>query len=317
LTVRSRIALAMLAAAGCDDFFYVCPTADPAKLAAMPATLSETGLYADIETGQISPDAREYQPRFELWSDAATKQRWIAVPEGARIDTTDPDSWVFPAGTRVFKEFSFAGIRVETRLLEKLGPGEADWGAVSYRWRADGSDADSVANGAVDPAGTGHDIPGAGECAGCHGGRRSFVLGYSAIQLGPDQLDPELLTEVPGGDLAIPGDPGEVAALGYLHANCGNCHNQERPGEGLAPCMNPDNELDFWLRVDRLGSPEQTPTYETAIGFKVTPGDPDGSRLIERVSSRDLFFRMPPLGSDRVDRDAVDMLRRWIAGLEP
>jgi hypothetical protein len=81
--------------------------------------------------------------------------------------------------------------------------------------------------------------------------------------------------------------------------------------------MNPDNELDFWLRVDRLGSPEQTPTYETAIGFKVTPGDPDGSRLIERVSSRDLFFRMPPLGSDRVDRDAVDMLRRWIAGLEP
>lgn len=302
----------MIAASGCDDFFHVCPTADPALVDSLPERLSEAGLYRDIATGELAAGVRPYEPRFELWSDGAEKQRWIAVPEGARIDSSDTDAWELPAGTRLFKEFSIGGVKLETRLLARLANGR--WAAVSYRWRQDGSDADAAVLGALDTGGTGHDIPAAGECAGCHGGRASFVLGYSAIQLAPDQLDPELLSDMPG-DLTIPGEPEVVAALGYFHANCGHCHNADSPRP--KPCMDPNNALDFWLRSDRLESPEQTPTYQSAVGTVITPGDPGSSFLIERITSRELFFRMPPLGTERVDREAVAMLSRWIEGLAP
>jgi hypothetical protein len=71
--------------------------------------------------------------------------------------------------------------------------------------------------------------------------------------------------------------------------------------------MDPDNPLDFWLRADRLGSPGETPTYQSAAGF--------GDRVLDRITTRDLFYRMPPLGSEEVDREAVELLRRWLPEL--
>lgn len=39
---------------------------------------------------------------------------------------------------------------------------------------------------------TSSDVPAAGECGGCHGGRRSFALGVSAVQLAHDAPAGEL-----------------------------------------------------------------------------------------------------------------------------
>jgi hypothetical protein len=46
-------------------------------------------------------------------------------------------------------------------------------------------------------------------------------------------------TNPDGAALAIPGNATEQAALGYLHANCSNCHN-DSPGAMLItpPLMN-------------------------------------------------------------------------------
>ena len=313
-------------ASGCDDFFYVCPVADEAALAALPDRLSDTGLYTDIDQDELSPGVMVYRPQFELWSDGAVKRRFLKLPPGTQIDTSDMDVWRFPAGTKLWKEFSRDGIRVETRILDKTGPGDTGWASLAYVWNDEGTDALAAPAGFVDARGTPHNVPGAGECVGCHGGRKSFVLGASAVQLSFDaepgdvdlsELDAQgLLSDSPGDVFAVPGDQTERAALGYLHANCGHCHNQDRPSADVAPCMDPENELDFWLRVGALSSPEATPTYQSAIGDKIEPGNPDGSAVIERVSSRRLFFRMPPLGSEQVDRDAVTVLRRWIEELE-
>lgn len=315
------MAMALLVAAGCHDvldgaFPYVCPPSTPTD--ALPERLSETGLYADLASDAIAPGVVSYRPRFALWSDGAEKRRWLALPAGMQIDAADPDDWAFPDGTRVWKEFTRDGTRVETRLLAKVGD---EWLAQAYLWLDDESDAIAAPAGYVDARGTEHDVPAAGECSGCHGGRSSFVLGISAVQLGYDAPAGELdladlvaanaLTTPMPSEIAVPGDDDARASLGYLHANCGHCHNSASPDR---PCLAP-GVYDFWLRTDGLASVESTATYTSAVDDAIEPGDPDGSKLIRRMSRRSIPGRMPPLGSRIVDDEALATLRRWIARL--
>src|SRR5262245_24590879 len=58
---------------------------------AFPQKLSETGLYTDFKSRTIDPRYLTFVPRYELWSDGAGKSRWMYLPEGTQIDTTDPD----------------------------------------------------------------------------------------------------------------------------------------------------------------------------------------------------------------------------------
>ena len=69
------------------------------------------------------PRAAALQAGLELWSDGAAKQRWIAIPPGTKIDTSNIDEWVFPNGTKAWKEFRLDGKRIETRLYEKGASG--------------------------------------------------------------------------------------------------------------------------------------------------------------------------------------------------
>src|SRR5437588_3047152 len=83
------------------------PDADPL------ATLMGTGLCADKACLQINPGISAYTPQFALWADTATKRRWIYLPPGAQIDTSNMDYWVFPMGTKIWKEFTRDGVRIE------------------------------------------------------------------------------------------------------------------------------------------------------------------------------------------------------------
>src|SRR5262249_55508478 len=82
-----------------------------------PRFLSETGLFADVKTGTLGKGVRAFQPKYVLWSDGATKRRWLYLPDGGTIDTSDMDYWTYPVGTTAWKEFTRDGVRVETRML--------------------------------------------------------------------------------------------------------------------------------------------------------------------------------------------------------
>ena len=88
----------------------------------LPPMLSATGLYVDGSTDELAPGVHPYEPRYVLWSDGADKQRYLFIPEGSQIDTADMDEWRFPVGTKVWKEFSRDGKRLETRLFWKTEP---------------------------------------------------------------------------------------------------------------------------------------------------------------------------------------------------
>src|SRR5687767_4053533 len=75
--------------------------ADPAPL---PPRLADTGLYVP-GTLRVRADNQPFSPQYALWSDGASKRRWIHLPAGAFIDASRPDAWEFPAGTKLWKEF--------------------------------------------------------------------------------------------------------------------------------------------------------------------------------------------------------------------
>ena len=322
----TALAIAIFAVACTDG---ASPASVTAPAAAPPEHLRDTGLDAD----GVLP----FSPQYPLWTDGATKRRWIWLPPGTSIDASDPDAWVFPAGTKLWKEFAFDRA-VETRLAERLPDGT--WRYAAYLWSADGTDAVLAPRGASVDLGGGrrHDVPAAGDCLLCHDTSTTPVLGFSALQLSPDRDPgaPHAETPPPGAvDLAslaasgrLLGMPAallatppriaartstERAALGYLHGNCGACH--DTTGE-LA-------ELAMDLRHDPIAttvgkaSRAPLPADPTAPRVRITAGDPTGSVLLGRMGSREPAHQMPPLGTRVVDDEALVLVGRWIAELEP
>jgi hypothetical protein len=306
---------------GRDLAFYAGPAED---------RLSQTGLYANIARRAMAPAVRPFAPQFELWSDGATKRRFIFLPEGSRIDTRNPDRWNFPAGTRLWKEFARDGVVVETRMLLKTGPEPGDWDMAVYLWRADGSDADKLAFARPDANGTAHDVPGPRMCVQCHGaGAQSRPLGFSAVQLPWSHATLTSITSLgaagrlsdpPAQPLRIPGPAEARAALGYLHSNCGSCHYE---GSGAVPARVP---LRLALRAGALGSLRDTyaamhaidrPPVVAGLGTQVyvSPGNPAASLMWRRMGVRHDPWQMPPIATEEVDRRGSAIVGRWINGL--
>jgi hypothetical protein len=294
-----------------------------------PPSLRATGLYAG-DGEDLAEGVQAFTPRFELYSDGAEKRRWVYLPPGTQIDTSDPDYWDFPVGAKLWKEFRRDGVRVETRYLEKRSNG-GFW-RIAYQWNEEQTDAFPVPDGVENASGTPHDIPSRDACRDCHGRTDGEVLGFSAIQLGydaPESLDlgelvsAGLLTDELTTELVLPGSEADRQALGYLHVNCGTCHNPTSSVQARA-------SLDLRLRLGTLGSLEETPVATTAFGVDISvsdgtepggatqlivPGDAEASAVFLRMNSRGELYSMPPLGTEIIDDDGVGMLRDWIDNL--
>ena len=173
--------------------------AAPGAAAQAPDQLAETGLYADFAARAIDPANLPFSPQYPLWTDGAAKRRWIRIPAGTTIDASDPDAWVFPAGTRLWKEFALGGRPVETRYMERLADGS--WLYATYQWSADGSEARraperGVRRVAESAPGVPYDLPGVWDCRSCHEGSPSRVLGFLDGMVAEDFLSREHLAHL-------------------------------------------------------------------------------------------------------------------------
>jgi hypothetical protein len=323
------------------------PASVPGPLAEqLPARLSETGLYLPGSL-TVDPRNRAFSPQYPLWTDGARKARWIRLPAGSRIVATDADSWEFPVGTRLWKEFAFEGRRVETRMLWRSTA--AGWTYASYIWNEAQTEATlAPADGQPDVVavapGKRHSVPSRQDCRACHENGGASVLGFSALQLSPDRdpgaphgeaLQPDMLTlrtlldehliDAAPGLFAraprIPGDDRTRAVLGYLSANCGHCHNPQSTAATVrfalrmpayaSPAHVADMIDGLVGRITKWDLPHSVPGTTSAI----KPGAPDLSSLLVRMRSRRPSSQMPPLGTTVADRDAIDLVSAWIDDL--
>lgn len=312
-----------------------------ASVPALPEKLSATGLYQRGNPLRVDAAHLAFAPRYPLWSDGTRKQRWLSLPARGRIDASDPNVWDFPPGTRLWKTFGYRR-PVETRMIERLADGR--WRFAAYVWDGDGRDAtlapeDGLRGLAVaDAPGGRYDIPSREDCLACHGGSRVPVLGLSLVQLsaGGDaetrhaagagidlaglvrqgklaSLPAELLRQ----PLRIPAaNADERDALGYLHGNCGHCHN--RSGLGVPVAL----DLAIGWREGRLDAAtvlasaiDRRARYAPAgqaPGTLLVPGDADASLIPQRMRTRDPRLQMPPLGTRSVDAQGLALVERWI-----
>jgi hypothetical protein len=125
-----------------------------------------------------------------------------------------------------------------------------------------------------------------------------------------------VLTVPPAGDFTIPGPAVAETALGYLHANCGHCHN-------------PLSAVAASVSMTLLESTKQLDTLENTTGYSTTvlqqnsflpqfhiiePGLPDQSELFYRISRRGQG-QMPPIATEIVDDAGVAAVRAFIESL--
>jgi hypothetical protein len=332
-------ASALVAAPSVVPAYRATPAAEPAPL---PQRLHDTGLYVP-GTNVVRDGNLPFSPQYALWSDGARKRRWIHLPPGTSIDAADANAWKFPAGTRLWKEFGY-GRPVETRMIERLPDGS--WRFASYAWNEAGTEALLVPDdGAVVPAANAphgrHAIPSRSDCLACHEGAPVPVLGFSALQLSADRdpLAPHAEATTPAHvDLPrlvarglvrnLPRElvdsppriaaqsPTARAALGYLHANCGHCHNAAGALQGL--------EFALAQRVDAgdaaaalVGQASRYRPHGASSARRVVAGDTDASVVTLRMKTDNPFARMPPLGVQVVDAEGIALVERWIKDLRP
>ncbi|MEY2430247.1 MAG: hypothetical protein QOJ40_3132 [Verrucomicrobiota bacterium] len=319
---------------------------------AMPALLSQTGAFED--TRNLSPGAAliPYDLVVPFWSDGASKSRWIAVPsdgaEGVRkIKFAPTGEWTFPKGTVFVKHFELwtdeahpeIKRRLETRLLVCDRTGGVY--GVTYKWRADNSDADLLTTNLVEKIliQTTNGVrtqnwyyPSRQDCRTCHTTIAGGVLGVKTRQLNRQFAFPTGVTDnelrawnhtglfEPGLEeaklreypaLARPDDATrtlEDRARSYLDANCAHCH---RPGGTIAGFdARYDTPLDRQALINGPILIDEGLDNARAIA----PNDIWRSIVYVRVNTLE-GLKMPPLAHEVLDGQSLALLRQWIESL--
>jgi uncharacterized repeat protein (TIGR03806 family) len=295
----------------------------------LPKRLSETGLFASLQTLEPVAGIVPYDVNSPLWSDGAAKRRWMALPENGRIGFSAKGEWTFPAGTMFIKHFDL-GRRLETRLLVVDGTG-GGYG-VTYRWRADGSDADLLERAETETVGTQTwTYPGRTDCLACHTVNAGFVLGVKTRQLtrAPDSRSNPVWDWSEAGffvtrlkeswlrdydRLAAIGDETaslDVRARSYLDSNCAGCH---RPGGTQSRI---DLRFDIPPVLQNLiDAPLSGVNLDVPDSRIIRPGDPSKSSIYLRMKRRHDVFKMPPLASAIPDDAALRVIEEWIRQLK-
>jgi uncharacterized repeat protein (TIGR03806 family) len=174
------------------------PDAPPSQF---PRKLSETGLFVSVPEHRLHEAIVGYSVNSPLWSDGASKERFIALPGMGTIEHQDKGAWKFPEGTVLVKTFSLerkagdpaSSQRIETRLLTLQ---QNEWVGYSYRWNDEQTDAVLVGTRGEDheltiedpahPDGTRKQTwhyPSRAECMVCHSRAAGFVLGPHTLQM--------------------------------------------------------------------------------------------------------------------------------------
>ena len=327
---------------------------DDAPNNTIPSLLSETGAFSDLENMTPAPGIIPYTVNSPLWSDGASKKRWIALANDGthnspeeQINFFENAEWQFPNGTVFIKHFELPTDinnptqtqKVETRffILDEKGRGYG----LSYKWNETGTDAvllessDFQTFEFLDEIGQPQqqtwEYPSGTQCLNCHTANSGFVLGVNTWQLNGDLVYPsgilanQLETWNHLGmfadtllEEAIPNFPQAVPLSNEFGL-------QDQISSYLASncghCHQPNGvESAFDARFN---TPMAYKNIINAFGIShnnpiggmiVTAGEPENSQLWIRDNSIE-DNKMPPLAKTIIDEKYIDVLTEWIEGL--
>jgi hypothetical protein len=298
---------------------------------ARSSKLSDTPFFRQYNRTNVS-NFKRFEPQYPLYSDNATKRRWIYLPQDSQINTQNLDGWIFPKGTILWKEFTLDGVKIETRVLEKFGEGNGPsaWRPSVYLWRSNQIDADLLDPSITDFY-TSTNIPNVtmgekeiyaafdvqarykiahtNQCMTCHQGVADVSLGFNYLQLSSTRIvnintlkDERKLSHPPMVYDELPGTLAQKAGLGYIQGNCAHCH-MGRVGVPL--------NFRHFANNDRYTDEPVVMAAGTRAGL-IVAGDPSSSVLFNRFTAT--TNRMPQIGSAIIDPIGESVLSQWIMG---
>jgi uncharacterized repeat protein (TIGR03806 family) len=344
-----------------SDDLYMCSQSDGKiyKLSrtadqspAPPALLSQTGVFTNMVALTPNPALIPYDVNAPLWSDAAAKSRWMAVPyygssspTNGKITFATNGAWLFPTGSVLIKHFELPiddtnpslHKRQETRLLARGTNGS--WYGLTYKWRADNSDADLLPGSLMETnvittaTGTRTQVwyyPARSDCMNCHNPNAGTVLGPRTCQLNGDLTYPatgvtdnQLRTLSHVGLFTTNLNEGGIASLPQsmnLTNTAASFETRVRSylDSNCAHCHRPGGvNANFDARLE-------TPLAAQNL-VNATPNDPLGVSGAKIVAPQDLAHsvlylrdsvvgagQMPPLAKNMVDTNYIAVLAAWI-----
>jgi hypothetical protein len=311
-----------------------------------PMLLSQTGCVDPTDPTKAAATLVPYDVNSPLWSDGASKERYISLPPGSKIhvkDCTaepatcasvddggtaeDEGHWDLPVGAVVMKVFLIDGARIETRLLMHVS--DAVWRGYAFEWNDAGTDATLLDDKKDKTVGSqSWHYPSRSECLACHTDGAGRSLGPTTPQLNRDYDYPDGTMNVidkfealgvfdrsPTRIAAYPSPtadgPVEARARSYLQANCSLCH---RPGATVS-----DVDLRFvasFADTQLCNQPITAMQDDSNLPpMRLVPGDPTDSSLSFRMHSTISGYRMPKLSSSVVDTAGTALIDQWITSI--
>jgi uncharacterized repeat protein (TIGR03806 family) len=314
-----------------------------------PGKLSSWHIFTGT-SDRLRPNAGvlPYDLNTPLFSDYASKHRFVWMPPGTSASYNADSTFEFPVGTIFAKTFAFPidsqsrrEQPIETRLLVRTDSG---WVALPYIWNNRPSEAylqlvpDPVSIKFTDAAGHPHDftyqIPNVNECRQCHDRDSTLQpIGPKARNLNKDfsYLDGTTnqltrwtqvgyLRGVPSPDSAprapVWNNPAtgslQLRALAYIDNNCAHCH---QPG-GTAGYTGVDFRFNHFdpLHAGFCKHPNSAGNME-GRQYDIVPSDPDDSILIYRLAITAPKAMMPQIGRATVHTEGLALLRDWVSSL--
>lgn len=314
-------------------------------LSADEANLSSYRLFAsDVDpTSGPSDTGMPYDLNTALFTDYASKYRFVFMPCDSAATYVADESFVFPIGTAITKTFAMPantaarGIEnetlIETRLLIKR---ETGWVALPYVWLADGSDAVLNTDGEAMPMsvthnGTDHNftyaVPSQLECAGCH------TLADALVPIGPKArnlngvfdygLGPENQLSHWQAARQLEGLPSDLNTIDTMPvftdatdpASLADEAERNRYAKAYldincAHCHRPEGSygnrapyLEYWRSIDTAVTADNHGICRTIL-----PGDASASGMHIMMQ----LGLMPKIGTSLVHEEGLALLDHWI-----
>ena len=314
-----------------------------------PVKLSDYGFFeGNLQAQKPIDGVTPYTLISPLFSDYASKLRFVQLPTGKSV-AYNPDSvFQFPVGTRIVKTFYYPidarKPNAERRLMETriLSHESTGWVALPYIWNEEQTEAYlEVAGGTrlvefKDAKGKNQQVnyvvPNVNQCKGCH--ERDGIMtpiGPSARQMNAamtyshgaeNQLDYWRRTNRMNG---VPEDrpifvaymdehaPLNERVKAYLDINCAHCHNPKGPAKSSGLFL--EHRYYGAAAYGIMKSPVAAGRGSGGLNYDIVPGKPSESILLYRLDSHDPGVMMPELGRTKIHQEGVVLIREWIKSM--
>ncbi|HJZ54067.1 MAG TPA: hypothetical protein VKE74_03885, partial [Gemmataceae bacterium] len=240
-------------------------------------------VWNDEQTDATLIDAKGLDKPFTVTTPTGPREQVWHYPGRAECMVCHSRAQNFVLGlceVQMNKDHDYGNGRVDNqlRVLERLGVLKVDWYAEAREQVKD----------PVNKPQSGQRQP-----------KTSVLLPRSPVNL-KKLVDPYDKTQ----DLTL-------RARSWLHANCSSCHVEAGGG-------NAQMELEFGTALDKMRVLDVKPVHQTfdlPEARLIAPGSPERSVMIHRLGTRG-NGQMPPLASNRVDAEGLELMHEWCKSLK-